>query len=724
MDGLQCQQPNCGGTIVAGFCDRCGLEPASAAAPSPGSGRSSALSGRSASSKSGSSSSRRGSGRASSRKHLGLGMVAVPELPPLDPEKVIMAEPRVPPHKRFCANLDCHDSQGNPTPLTRREAGFCPVCGKPYSFIPTLKAGDLVAGQYEVKGCLAYGGLGWVYLAKDATLNRWVVLKGLLNTADESAAAAAVAERQFLAAVKHPNIVGIYNFVTKGTEGFIVMEYVNGTSVKELRKQRGPLPPAEAIAYVHRILAAFAYLHRMGLVYCDMKPDNFMLEGDPPDVKLIDMGGVRRLDDPGGDIYGTRGYSAPEAGEGPTIASDLFTLGRTLAVLLMDFKFQGTYEFTLPSPSEQPILAAHESLYRFLLKATHRDPNSRFQSADEMADQLGGVLREVVSNEVPPKPMESLLFHGDVLMLHEHDALDVPNAGLLPDLKADAEDTGANFLLSLAGVADPRRRADLLRDALAKHPDSAELPLRLARTLIDLRAYTEAAEHLATVEARDLFDWRVTWYRGVSLLAQGHAREAQNAFDRVYNELPGEPAVKLAVAVAAEASGDAATATRLYNLVSRTDPGFTTAAFGLARCLARAGKRAEAVDAYNRVPATSSLHVRAQMGLARVLIGLKPDAPGVEDLRKASAAVEALALEGREWARLRMEVLENALDLLGRKVLKPDPSVRLLGRSLADDALRRGLEETLRQLAHLEPDPDRQIELIDRANQVRPITWM
>ena len=81
------------------------------------------------------------------------------------------------------------------------------------------------------------------------------------------------------------------------------------------------------------------------MVYCDMKPDNFMLEGDPPDVKLIDMGGVRRLDDPGGDIYGTARLHAPEAGEGPTVASDLYTIGRTLAVLLMEFRFQSVYEF-------------------------------------------------------------------------------------------------------------------------------------------------------------------------------------------------------------------------------------------------------------------------------------------------------------------------------------------------------------------------------------------
>ena len=216
--------------------------------------------------------------------------------------------------------------------------------------MPTLRPGDVVAEQYEVKGCLAFGGLGWIYLAKDTTLGRWVVLKGLLNAGDESAAAAAVAERQFLAAVKHPNIVGIYNFVKRGAEGFIVMEYVGGTTIKELRKSRGPLPPAEAIAYVHRILGAFTYLHRLGLVYCDMKPENFMLEGDPPDVKLIDMGGVRRIDDAGGDIYGTKGYSATEAGEGPTVVTDLYTLGRTLAVLLMDFRFQSTTSSRSPRP--------------------------------------------------------------------------------------------------------------------------------------------------------------------------------------------------------------------------------------------------------------------------------------------------------------------------------------------------------------------------------------
>jgi serine/threonine-protein kinase PknG len=96
-----------------------------------------------------------------------------------------------------------------PPARVNRDEGYCPSCGKPYSFKASLKPGDIVAGQYEVRGPMAYGGMGWIYLGWDNVLNRWVVLKGLLNAKDEAAAAAAVAERQFLAAVKHPKIVGI-----------------------------------------------------------------------------------------------------------------------------------------------------------------------------------------------------------------------------------------------------------------------------------------------------------------------------------------------------------------------------------------------------------------------------------------------------------------------------------------------------------------------------------
>jgi len=418
---MKCSQPGCTGTIEDGFCSVCGIEaPAVSTTPSPvpfvpvtSATNNLGTTGVSTSttSRTGTTSSRRTtrSSRTSSRRQLGLGLVQVPELPPLDPTTVVMQKPKVPANKRFCPSCD--------QPL-KREHGFCPKCGQEYSFQPTLQAGDLVDDQYEVLGCLAFGGLGWIYLARDKTLNRWVVLKGLLNSRDAATAAAAVAERQFLAAVKHSNIVGIYNFVTKGTEGYIVMEYVAGRTLRAIRKERGPLPPAEAIAYIHRILGAFSYLHRFNppLVYCDFKPENIMLEGD--DVKLIDMGGVRKVDDPGGDIYGTVGYSAPEANQGPTPVSDLFTVARTLLVLLLDFRgFQSNHRYDLPPLDEAPVFTEYPALLDFLVKATHPQPERRFQTADEMADQLAGVLRQVAAKNGTYRAQESNYFGPDRIAL-------------------------------------------------------------------------------------------------------------------------------------------------------------------------------------------------------------------------------------------------------------------------------------------------------------------
>ncbi len=135
-------------------------------------------------------------------------------------------------------------------------------------------------------------------------------------------------------------------------------------------------------------------------------------------VKLIDVGGVMRIDDDDAAIFGTAGFQAPEvAADGPSVASDLFTVGRTLAVLILDFVFHaGTYQYALPPPRDAGVLARWESLHRFLLKATafHRD--DRFQSADEMADQLTGVLREIVAvTEAEPHSVPSKLFGGDRL---------------------------------------------------------------------------------------------------------------------------------------------------------------------------------------------------------------------------------------------------------------------------------------------------------------------
>ena len=111
-----------------------------------------------------------------------------------------MENPRSPRSKRICPSCESPVGRSRDGQPGRTE-GFCPKCRTPFSFTPKLQAGDLVGGQYEVAGCLAHGGLGWIYLARDRNVSdRWVVLKGLLNSGDADALAAAIAERQFLAA--------------------------------------------------------------------------------------------------------------------------------------------------------------------------------------------------------------------------------------------------------------------------------------------------------------------------------------------------------------------------------------------------------------------------------------------------------------------------------------------------------------------------------------------
>lgn len=387
---------------------------------------------------------------ASGRNRLGAGLVSVPEVPRPEPHTAVMENPEVPERKRYCSRSDC----GAPVGRSRgdrpgRTEGFCTKCGHPYSFVPKLGEGDIVHGQYEVVGCLAHGGLGWVYLAVDrAVSDRWVVLKGLLDTGDQDAMAAAISERRFLAEIEHSNIVRIYNFVehldqrTGSLDGYIVMEYVGGKSLKEIANgrrdpagKRDPLPVEQACAYGIEALEALGHLHSRNLLYCDFKVDNAIQQQDQ--LKLIDMGAVRRMDDDESAIYGTVGYQAPEVAEaGPSVASDLYTVARTLAVLTFDFQgYTNVFVDSLPDPENIQVFQTYESFYRLLVRATDPDPARRFASAQEMAEQLTGVLREVVALQTGrPRPALSTLFGPE---------LRVTDTELFAELTGDVSQLGA-----------------------------------------------------------------------------------------------------------------------------------------------------------------------------------------------------------------------------------------------------------------------------------------
>jgi len=371
--------PNCEGAILDGYCAVCGKVAGrfEAGTTSPATSGSTATAGPGSTATTGRSTSPStlAAVRTGSRWRAGTPLVELPLMPAVDPTTAVMEVPLVPEARRFCSG--CNTEVGRSRDgQAGRVTGFCSKCRLPFSFVPALRQHDLVADQYRVLGCLAYGGLGWIYLAQDERVsNRWVVLKGLLNAADKGAMAVALAERQFLARVEHPNVVRIYNVVEHGGAAYIVMEYVGGLTLKTVFKQRtqaglGPLPLDLAIAYILAILPAFSYLHDLGLVYNDVKPDNMMLQGD--DVKLIDLGAVTRLEDPDPVVYGTEGYEAPEVpSKGPSVAADLYSLARCLVVLVLNLPtYQTVHRHSLPAPDQEPVFRQYESFYRFLVKAT------------------------------------------------------------------------------------------------------------------------------------------------------------------------------------------------------------------------------------------------------------------------------------------------------------------------------------------------------------------
>ena len=726
-----CEQDGCGGTIEDGYCDRCGLAPARASAsPAAAATRSSTRSrgeharAPAATFLAAAPTTRRWGGsartRTTSRPHLGAGLVEVPPIPLRDPAEAVMEDPKVAEARRFCARCGSPVGRGRDGRPGRTE-GFCARCGARFEFTPKLRPGDVVAEQYEVVGCLAHGGLGWIYLAKDRNVaDRWVVLKGLLNAGDEEAMAAALAERLFLAEVEHPNIVKIINFVERDGSGYIVMEYVGGLSLKDLlaarREQNAgvadPLPVAQAIAYVLEILPALGYLHRAGLLFCDLKLDNVIQT--QASLKLIDLGGVYRIGDMHSPVYGTAGYQAPEIDQsGPSIASDLFTVARTLAALCLHFEgFQSTHRFTLPPREDTPLLLRYGSLYELLSKGTAPNPDDRFQSADEMADQLYGVLREVVADETSaPVPARSTLFTADF-----RPRGDGPDRRLLPALRVDTDDPAAGYLATLA-AARPSELVAVLRRAPER---TVEVELRLAQALIDAERWDETAALLSEIEARDPWEWRALWYRGIAALAHGQPAAAVATFELVYHAVPGELAPKLALGVSAEMAGDPARAAGWYDIVSRTDSSYATAAFGLARCRLACGDRAGALAAYERVPESASAHDEAQTARVRCMLG---GVPGLADLRAAGEAIDALAIGSERRALLTAELLRAAVELVSRDPAVSDPAMTLGGRALTDGNLRRGLERTYRALAAVAPTAAERIRLVDEANRVRPRTW-
>ena len=277
--------------------------------------------------------------------------------------------------------------------------------------------GQKINDRYEVIKSIGEGGMANVYLAYDTILDRNVAIKVLRGDLANDEKFVRRFQREALSAssLSHPNIVAMYDVGEDDGLYYIVMEYVEGKTLKQLLKKRGSLTLSEAIDIMLQLTDGMAHAHDSYIVHRDLKPQNIMIQDDGQ-IKITDFGIAMALNSTQltqtNSVMGSVHYLPPEqaAGKGTTIKSDIYSMGIIFYELLtgeLPFKGDSAVEIALKQMKE-PLPDVHklnndipQSIENVILKSTAKNPKNRYDDAKSMHNDLLTALNDDRINEPP-----------------------------------------------------------------------------------------------------------------------------------------------------------------------------------------------------------------------------------------------------------------------------------------------------------------------------------
>jgi tetratricopeptide (TPR) repeat protein len=577
-------------------------------------------------------------------------------------------------------------------------------------------------GKYDVIDLLGRGGMGLVYRAFDRQLNREVAIKTVTEgfTGDQEMLQRFYREAAKTGALKHPNIVIVYDLGEQDGFPYIVMEYLSGDPLDKLIRSGQSQPLAFKLKIIEQVCYALGYAHRNDVIHRDVKPANVIVQPDGI-VKLLDFGIARQEKSDGhltrtGHVIGTIQYMAPERLKNEAFdgRSDIFSVGVLMFELLTGrLPFTGDY-----SVVQQILSGKHPPLGQFfqeyppaldgiLDRALAKNPNDRYSTADEMAAEVSSLAHELKTEQVA-----EWIERAERLVQEEQ--YSTAREVLLQLLKVESQHTRARQLIAqVQQNLMLRQRAEQIRQ-LRQQAQEAASDKRYEEAIADLQEACSIDP--ANSELSDLLE-TVRQKKRRRELVEGYLRQADTARDR--GDLESAEAV---IAKALE--------------VDSEDSRVRSAHVALARLIEEAARQAKARQLLeNARKEIGARHFTAAMEALAEVERVDPSNPELITLQAAAKSGREQEQRRRILEQLQNEVslastveeLTRASQLVDQALVRMPTEPMLmkfkgnLARKLREAEIRRRVDQVvLRCRSLIETSPDEALRLVREELQQAP----